>query len=151
MSGWATIEAKRAYQREWYARRRAAFFADKSCVWPVDGGLCGSTVNLRLDHIDPAKKVSHRIWSWSAARRAAEIEKCQVLCHDHHVAKTLAGGEVPYGEANHHAKVTEQQVLEMRRLRAEGWTYTAIGEHFGMSRCVARSTIVRNWQRLATP
>lgn len=75
-------EAQREYQRQWVAKRRAEFFADKSCV------LCGSTDRLELDHIDPSAKVSHRIWSWSEARRSAEIEKCQVLCYDHHKEKS---------------------------------------------------------------
>lgn len=75
-------EAQREYQRQWVAKRRAEFFADKSCV------LCGSTDRLELDHIDPSAKVSHRIWSWSEARRSAEIEKCQILCYYHHQEKT---------------------------------------------------------------
>lgn len=64
------------------ARRRAEFFNGKSCVY------CGSTSGLQLDHIDPLKKVNHKIWSWSEARRNAELAKCQVLCEPCHRAKT---------------------------------------------------------------
>lgn len=78
----ATKEAQREYAREWVARRRAEFFADKRCV------RCGSTDNLTLDHIDPRLKISHNIWSWSAERRTAEIAKCQVLCVSCHKTKT---------------------------------------------------------------
>ena len=74
-------ERRRSYGRTWIAARRDAFFADKSCV------DCGSTERLELDHLDPALKVHHAIWSWSPPRRAAEIAKCVVRCHDCHVAR----------------------------------------------------------------
>lgn len=80
---YASKDAQREYQRLWIARRRAEFFDGKSCV------KCGAVDDLELDHIDPAEKVSHRIWSWSAARREAEIAKCQILCATCHDAKTL--------------------------------------------------------------
>ena len=74
----ATREQKRAYDRAWYAARRAAWFADKCCV------VCGSTDRLELHHKDPAQKVSHRVWSWSQSRRDTELAKCEVRCHEHH-------------------------------------------------------------------
>jgi hypothetical protein len=74
----ATPEAQREYQRQWVARRRAAFFGDKCCEW------CRSTERLELHHRDPSKKESHAIWSWSRARRLAEIAKCIVLCRSCH-------------------------------------------------------------------
>lgn len=75
---------KREYQRNWMRNRRAEYFNGKSC------NHCGSIHELELDHIDPTKKVSHKIWSWSAARREAELAKCQVLCSDCHAKKTAA-------------------------------------------------------------
>src|ERR1035437_4652710 len=80
--GYKDPEQRRKYAREWVAKRRVDFFADKRCV------QCGSTDRMELDHIDRTQKVSHSIWSWSAKRRNAEIAKCQVLCHDCHVDKT---------------------------------------------------------------
>lgn len=74
-----------SYSRQWIARRRAEWFAANG---PCRG--CGSSDRLELDHVDPAQKVSHRIWTWSAARREAELAKCQPLCHDCHRAKTRA-------------------------------------------------------------
>lgn len=50
---------------------------------------CGSTEDLELDHIDPTTKISHAVWSWSEQRRAEELKKCQVLCHNYHETKTL--------------------------------------------------------------
>ena len=76
-------EKRRAYSREWVARRRREYLADKSCVF------CGSTEKLEVDHIDAEQKVSHNVWSWAAARRAAELAKCRVLCHRCHQARTL--------------------------------------------------------------
>lgn len=70
--------AKRAYQREWVARRRAEFMQDKACAW------CSSTDRLELHHADPNKKVHHAIWSWGTARREAEIAKCIVICRACH-------------------------------------------------------------------
>jgi hypothetical protein len=73
-----------AKRREWFRRRkariRAEFFQDKSCEW------CGSRERLELHHKEPELKIDHRIWTWSAARREAEIAKCMVLCHDCHLA-----------------------------------------------------------------
>ena len=77
-------ETQRAYQRAWRAKRRSDFFAGKVCA------RCGSAENLELDHIDRTTKVSHAIWSWSEARRQAELAKCQVLCAECHKDKTQA-------------------------------------------------------------
>lgn len=56
---------------------------------------CGNWDDLRVDHVVAADKVSHRIWSWSAARREAELAKCVVRCLPCHVAKTVRSGELP--------------------------------------------------------
>src|SRR4030081_2007122 len=77
-----TKELQREYQRLWIARRRAAYFKDKSCV------DCGSKESLQLDHIDRTTKVDHRIWSWSEERRSEELEKCTVRCQPCHQIKT---------------------------------------------------------------
>lgn len=68
----------RRYQREWIAERRAEFFSNKTCI------DCGATENLELDHQDPTKKITHRIWSWSLMKRVEEIAKCDVRCNDCH-------------------------------------------------------------------
>ena len=81
-----TVERKeylRNYQRTWYAKRRADYFADKFCF------MCGGTERLELDHRDPAHKIANSIWSWSKARRQAEIVKCDPLCYTCHKLKTL--------------------------------------------------------------
>ena len=84
-----TNEQKRKYQREWCAKNRAAYLHGKACVH------CGSAGPLEVDHIDPSQKVDHRIWTWSAARRNAELAKCQTLCVPCHKAKTKAQRPIP--------------------------------------------------------
>lgn len=76
-------EKQREYQRKWRAKRRSDYFKDKSCV------KCSSKENLELDHIDPTKKITNNIWSWSEERRLEEIAKCQVLCEKCHKIKTF--------------------------------------------------------------
>ena len=49
---------------------------------------CGSWEDPQVDHIDPSKKVSHNVWSWSEERRLKELEKCQVLCVTCHRKKS---------------------------------------------------------------
>ncbi|MEU0858430.1 HNH endonuclease [Streptomyces griseofuscus] len=77
-------EKQREFQRVWVAARRREYFDGKACV------QCGSTDQLELDHVDPAVKVSHRIWSWADGRRHTELAKCQPLCFSCHKGKTNA-------------------------------------------------------------
>ena len=71
-------QAKREYQKNWVANRRAEWFKDKHCI------DCGAKENLELDHVDPNEKVDHRIWSWSKQRIAEEVKKCVVRCEECH-------------------------------------------------------------------
>lgn len=99
-------DQQREYMRQWVAGRRAEWFKDKVCE------LCGNWENLELDHIDPSKKVSHSIWSWSAQRRETELVKCRVLCNECH--KKKSAGEHPAGEHNGMAKLTEGDIRAIR-------------------------------------
>lgn len=67
-------DQQRRYQRRWMRQRRSEYFDDKRC------SRCGGTAGLQLRYRDMAAKVSHRLWSWSAERRAAELAKCDVIC-----------------------------------------------------------------------
>lgn len=80
-----TGQAKRDYQLAWIQRRRDDWIAENGpCA------RCGSQEDLQVDHIDPATKSMNpaRIWSLSAAKREAELVKCQVLCGACHREKT---------------------------------------------------------------
>ena len=79
-----TVETRKRALAKVKKRRTDWLDANGPCV------SCGSSERLEVDHIDPATKEDHRIWSWSEERRATELEKCQVLCHDCHEAKTAS-------------------------------------------------------------
>jgi len=52
---------------------------------------CGSTEKLEFDHINPEDKLLDLAHSWGMANKAllqAEIDKCQLLCHECHKKKT---------------------------------------------------------------
>lgn len=99
-------EKRRNIQRQRWAQRRADWFMGKVCE------LCGATEELELDHIDPDTKVSHRIWSWSQARREAELAKCRPLCRRCHRIKTNT--EIARGERIGISKLTEEKVRAIR-------------------------------------
>lgn len=79
------------------ARRQAWLQANGPCR------QCGSSEALEVDHVDPANKVTHRIWSWSQPRREAELANCQVLCASCHKGKTLAFLRKPIVHGTRHA------------------------------------------------
>ncbi len=76
---YSTREAQIEYQRNWMRQRRAKWLAENGpCV------RCGIADRLEVHHRDPAEKVTHSVWSWSEARRLAELAKCEVLCYNCH-------------------------------------------------------------------
>lgn len=80
---YADPDRRRQYAREWMAKRRTEWLSQNGpCA------QCGSDDYLEVDHVDPGRKVSHRVWSWTQARRDAELAKCQVLCRDCHAVKS---------------------------------------------------------------
>lgn len=105
---------KRKYQREWCAKNRAAYMDGKTCAH------CGSPGPLEVDHIDPALKISHSIWSWSVARRTAELAKCQTLCVPCHKAKTKAQRPVPeHGTISRYGSIYKCRCELCRRANAD--------------------------------
>lgn len=61
--------------------------------------ICGSIENLEIDHIDPSTKTMSvsKMWSCSQEKYDAEIQLCQLLCNEHHKAKTSQELRVPHG------------------------------------------------------
>jgi len=74
-------DKKREYQLAWMKKRREKYMADMGpCIF------CGETDGLEIHHIDPDKKESHRIWSWSHKRICDELKNCVAICpHCHRV------------------------------------------------------------------
>lgn len=76
----------RAYINARYHRLR------KAAVKTLGGVCvsCGATDKLEFDHIDPQTKTFSVGRNWSAKPEviAAELHKCQLLCHKCHSAKT---------------------------------------------------------------
>jgi len=141
---YADPAVQREYQRQWAARRRAEYFIDKSCV------VCGSTDRLELDHVDPAMKVSHSIWSWSKGRRDAELAKCQILCKTHHQIKTKENLEYSHGEAHGHTILSDEQALQIRAIYAEGVvSLRNLGQQYGVSHyAIWRIVTRRSWSHI---
>jgi hypothetical protein len=124
-----TGEKKREYARKWMANRRSEYFKDKKCV------ECGSTEHLELDHIDPETKENHAIWSWSEERRNKELKKCQVLCKKCHREKSNKENKIRMTGIPNMAcrKLNENQVIEIKKLKEEGYTVRKLAEIFKIS------------------
>lgn len=75
-----------------YDQRRNEVFSGKVCV------ICGSSEKLELDHIISSTKIHHAIWAWTQERYEAELDKCQILCHECHLDKSSIeiSGHKPY-------------------------------------------------------
>jgi hypothetical protein len=77
------LATRREYNRNWLLARRLEWESKQECA------LCGRRypdVRIEAHHRDQSQKVSHRIWSWSEERRAAELKKCTPLCNECHIA-----------------------------------------------------------------
>jgi len=74
------------------ARRRKILIAalDGKCV------VCGGVEDLEFDHVDPITKqfaISEGLdYPWP--RLIAELLKCQLLCHEHHLEKSKQEGSL---------------------------------------------------------
>jgi hypothetical protein len=60
---------------------------------------CGSAEDLEFDHIDPTTKDFSitKMWNRGPEVLLPELKKCQLLCKEHHIAKTMAVRRVPHG------------------------------------------------------
>jgi 5-methylcytosine-specific restriction endonuclease McrA len=139
-------EKQIAYQNTWIKKRRAEWLAANGpCV------MCGSNDRLQVDHIDPSKKLTHRVWSWSETRRLQELAKCQVLCFSCHVLKTTEQNP-RHGEHNASAKITEETVRALRAAyipRKRGYGYKALAEKFNLPYDTVRCVLCgRTWQHV---
>lgn len=118
-----------AYQNERLKRLRLEWVTEHGpCV------DCKRTEQLTVDHVDAAKKVTHRVWSWSEARREAELAKCVVRCWPCHLVKTALSGERPRGEHHGLHVLTTGQVWEIRQRVRDGESQAAVARAFDVDR-----------------
>jgi 5-methylcytosine-specific restriction endonuclease McrA len=71
-------------KRRWKKRRSIAVeYLGSKCV------TCGSSENLDFDHINPETKICSiaKASSFSEERFWQEVDKCQLLCKEHHIEK----------------------------------------------------------------
>jgi 5-methylcytosine-specific restriction endonuclease McrA len=111
-------DKKREYQKEWIAKRRNEYFANKVCA------ICGANNNLELDHINSEEKETHRIWSWCKEKRDKELKKCQILCEQCHKEKTSKENKnrftiVPKLKMR---KLNNEQINEIRKLKEQKYS-----------------------------
>lgn len=87
--------ADKAWTAAWVEakRQRALAYLGGECA------RCGSTERLEFDHIDRMTKAftisANYNRRWEALQ--AELDKCQLLCHECHVTKTRECGETGGG------------------------------------------------------
>jgi hypothetical protein len=61
----------------------------------------------------------------------------------------MAAPAPPFGEDHHKAQLTEHDVLEIRRLWAEGWSDGMLSRRFSVSRSACRSAAIgQSWKHL---
>lgn len=62
--------------------------------------VCGTDRRLQFDHIDPLTKVAEISVLWSHSREVFfdEVEKCQLLCSENHLEKTLGERQMNFLE-----------------------------------------------------
>jgi 5-methylcytosine-specific restriction endonuclease McrA len=101
---------------------------------------CGSTAGLHFDHKDPLAKcfAIGELLSHARQRVLDEVKKCQLLCESCHIDKSRADGSFrrnkAKGEQIHQAKLSQEQVSEIRRLRCEGVSRKELAKMFGVGR-----------------
>lgn len=90
---------KKKYMRKWrrkHAKRLSSIYkARRDAFLELHGNKCarcGEVRHLVVDHIDPSKKKRRaaNCWRMSPAKAKLELDKCQVLCFDCHVLKSVA-------------------------------------------------------------
>jgi hypothetical protein len=107
-----TTEQHREYQKQRRFERLALARTRLGGVCVV----CGSMEGLDFDHIDPSSKTRKisEATNWSLQRFLSEVDKCQLLCREHHTEKSQRNGELSVrGEQNARTKLTEPKVRDI--------------------------------------
>ena len=96
-------------QKRYHLRRAEAFeYLGDCCV------VCGTKDQLEIDHINPEKKEISlcKLWSIAKVRFLEELDKCQLLCKQHHLEKSRTEGSL-----------NKSWVTKPRLVHGSVWTY----------------------------
>lgn len=146
-----TKEEQRKYQREWLIQRRQEWIEQNGgkCV------KCQSTDSLQIDHINADQKQRNisTLWSMSPTNpvRVNELSKCQILCRNCHLSKTIDNKEHARGYKVG-KKMTDDQMREALSLYESGkFTYKELGAMYGVHKDTIRHARNRGWKHLHVP
>lgn len=106
-------------------------------------------VDLQLDHIDAAQKVTHNIWAWSEVKRDLELKKCQVLCRSCHRKKTTDNNENARGEDIKTSRLKSEDIPIIRHLVASRMKKREIADRFQVTpQTIRKITIRETWRHI---
>lgn len=98
-------------------------------------------------------------WAWQHGQNPSLIDSYEPMCAACHTLydgsgapvgnQYALGGTHMRGSGNHQAKLTESDVLEIRRLRALGYRQVVLAEMYGVDRRVVNDiTARRSWKHI---
>jgi hypothetical protein len=136
---------------------------DECVIWPHSRGTTGYG-KMRAGDGGRHQSVPALALECRVGPRPPGMEAAHGPCHDRacmnyrHLswktrrenhADKRRDGTVQRGEQGTLAKLTDTQVVELRRLHADGWTFTALGQRYGVHRrTVARAVRGASWGHL---
>lgn len=114
--------------------------------------VCGTTENLEFDHVERSTKIAAITDMISAPieKFLAEVAKCQLLCHYHHVEKSKTDGSftppVFKGADHPKSKIRREDVPAIRDMAADGKTQREIATAFGVSNAIINQVLTgKHW------
>jgi len=146
------IRVRHRGRRMWFAHRAvwAEFYG------PIPEGLCvlhhcDVPPCVRPDHLwlgtqaDNMRDAAAKKRTALGAKNGTRLHPEKLVRGDNHHSR-LHPEKVARGERQGGAKLTSREVINMRRLRTEGMTVTALGRLFGVSlACASRAVNGKTW------
>lgn len=115
------LEAKNRKQKERTDTRRKEFMEGKFCI------DCGSKDRLELTSNNPSITLPKGIWSSSDSRRKDILVGVEIRCKPCQAIRVA-----PMGENHRNFKLTDEQVIEIRRLYQGGEKIVNLATKFGV-------------------